>query len=164
MLQEIANKIKNLKDEYLKEGRIVFQQGCKEIFDKYPINSFSWLQYTPYFNDGDECTFGVIAEDYGLSINDLNFDDVPHIKKKDGKIYQQKYCSQTGKYVDEEVTELSVDGLPDNWMDWYNDCCHDISKFIYSFEYDFLKNLFGDHVKVTINCDGTTSTSDYNHD
>lgn len=30
------------------------------FFEKYPtLESFSWTQYTPYFNDGDTCQFSV---------------------------------------------------------------------------------------------------------
>jgi len=30
------------------------------LFEKYPdIESISWTQFSPYFNDGEECTFSV---------------------------------------------------------------------------------------------------------
>lgn len=29
---------------------------------------------------------------------------------------------------------------------------------------DLMKDLFGDHIKVTINNDGSVETKDYNHD
>jgi len=36
------------------------KEGAEAIFAAYPeLVSFSWEQYTPYFNDGDECIFGV---------------------------------------------------------------------------------------------------------
>jgi hypothetical protein len=32
----------------------------KEIFAKYPlVKALGWHQYTPYFNDGESCTFGI---------------------------------------------------------------------------------------------------------
>ncbi len=36
-----------------------FAEASKHLFDTHPeLVSFSWTQYTPYFNDGDTCTFG----------------------------------------------------------------------------------------------------------
>jgi hypothetical protein len=39
--------------------RDVFKQGATALFEAHPaLESFGWTQYTPYFNDGDECVFG----------------------------------------------------------------------------------------------------------
>jgi len=46
----------------------IFDIFISEIFKKYPIESFGWSQYTPYFNDGDTCAFSSNT-DY-LKIND----------------------------------------------------------------------------------------------
>jgi len=36
-----------------------FRSAAKAVFDLHPeLTKFSWTQYTPYFNDGDECVFG----------------------------------------------------------------------------------------------------------
>src|SRR5688572_27883088 len=56
----------------LKEVKQSYEETCKSIGEKeiggwlqewledHPeIQQISWTQYTPYFNDGDECTFGV---------------------------------------------------------------------------------------------------------
>lgn len=38
--------------------KVAFTDAAKEVFEKFPeLTSFSWSQYTPYFNDGDVCTF-----------------------------------------------------------------------------------------------------------
>lgn len=59
--EEAQQKSTSLLTDTLKEG---FQ----EIFNTYPkLQKFSWNQYTPYFNDGDQCRFSVY--DY-ISIND----------------------------------------------------------------------------------------------
>lgn len=42
-----------------KSGKKAGHEYFKPLFEKYPdLESFSWTQYTPYFNDGDSCTFG----------------------------------------------------------------------------------------------------------
>ena len=48
-----------------------FLEASNEVFNKYPnIKSFSWTQYTPYFNDGDECTFSAQTEYPQLTFTD----------------------------------------------------------------------------------------------
>jgi len=65
----LDDAIADIKKQGIKAGVEYFAP----IFEKYPeLKSFSWEQYTPYFNDGDTCTFGVHdvsqvngAEEYG---------------------------------------------------------------------------------------------------
>ena len=48
-----------------------FLEASNEVFNKYPnIESFSWTQYTPYFNDGDECTFSAQTQYPQLTFTD----------------------------------------------------------------------------------------------
>ena len=42
------------------ESKGIIVQASKMLYEKYPdLKSIHWTQYTPYFNDGDECEFGV---------------------------------------------------------------------------------------------------------
>ena len=44
--------------------QVAFNGEVKQLFEKFPrLNSFSWTQYTPYFNDGDTCVFRVHTDD-----------------------------------------------------------------------------------------------------
>ena len=57
-------KLKNAQAEIFKgmqtESKKVFKEAFEEIFEKYPaIETVSWTQYTPHFNDGDTCEFSV---------------------------------------------------------------------------------------------------------
>lgn len=46
-----------------------FPAILKPLFEKYPaVEKIRWTQYTPYFNDGDECTFS--ANVWDIAIND----------------------------------------------------------------------------------------------
>lgn len=64
---EIANKIeeqkKSLEEQkakFLKDNQEVFKGMVKEFFEECPkVQAVVWDQYTPYFNDGEECVFGV---------------------------------------------------------------------------------------------------------
>jgi len=83
---EAQDKYKRLKEEY-KAARTALVSVTSEavaevargVFEKYPsLESFGWTQYTPYFNDGDVCTFRVRACDETVYLNDkraYDYDD-----------------------------------------------------------------------------------------
>lgn len=53
-------KIEAAKEEASTNARKLFRPIFDEFFEKCPIiESIYWTQYTPYWNDGDECVFGV---------------------------------------------------------------------------------------------------------
>lgn len=41
-------------------SKTAVEEHFKRFFEKYPqVAGIRWTQYTPYFNDGDPCSFGV---------------------------------------------------------------------------------------------------------
>jgi hypothetical protein len=57
-------KLKKLKADYRelveREGKAILKGVLDQFFTKFPnVDSIRWEQYTPYFNDGDACTFSV---------------------------------------------------------------------------------------------------------
>lgn len=51
-------KVEALKNEARKEGKKALAAEFQKFFETYPlVESVRWTQYTPYFNDGDPCTF-----------------------------------------------------------------------------------------------------------
>lgn len=57
----LMDKKKDLEEQIKTEAREVFAAQSKTIFEKHGdiVDSFGWTQYTPYFNDGEPCEFGV---------------------------------------------------------------------------------------------------------
>lgn len=59
-LQKLSASIQKARDQVRKAGGEAFYEEFKPLFEKYPeVETVSWTQYTPYFNDGDTCEFGV---------------------------------------------------------------------------------------------------------
>lgn len=53
-------EVERLRNEMALVAKDVILDSIRPIFEKYPeLQSVSWTQYTPYFNDGDACTFGI---------------------------------------------------------------------------------------------------------
>ena len=63
LLEKLEPTIKKLEETKLKlreEFKLIFKDETKELFERYDwLKEIAWSQYTPYFNDGDSCEFGV---------------------------------------------------------------------------------------------------------
>lgn len=122
---QLAKEQWNLANErYRTAGKAMFGEAARDLFRTYPpVASIEWQQYTPYFQDGDECHFGVRHYDYGIEYKDGQDD-----------------------------------------RDYSKDMENDITTFLRRFDDSLLKDIFGDHVAISISWDGTVTTREYEHE
>lgn len=58
--EKFVEKFGKVKDDFIAQGKTALEASFKEIFDKHPeLLAITWVQYTPYFNDGDACIFSI---------------------------------------------------------------------------------------------------------
>jgi hypothetical protein len=81
--QEFSNfksKVEELRMQLQKTGEQFLIQNFADLFNKYPsLERISWQQYTPYFNDGEECVFRSYhkyADVEGEALTDKERDEV----------------------------------------------------------------------------------------
>ncbi len=145
-LSEIADEIAASKAKLAAfakdEGKSAIGAAFAKCFEP-PTNlkSISWTQYTPYFNDGEACTFGVndpelIAEIDG---NEEEF-SLYDLKREPG--------SQWYNGAREKLGNQACASFQETWGK-LND--------------EIMLAVFGDHVKVTITKD-EVSVEEYIHD
>ena len=70
-------RMKKAQKGLREQGKRVMKVAFAEFFKAYPqVKAVRWNQYTPYFNDGEECTF---------SVNDVHaqFEDTPYDSNED---------------------------------------------------------------------------------
>lgn len=152
-----------LRAKFQTEAQAMFKDTMKEFFDKNPgITALKWTQYTPYFNDGDECVFRV---------NDVYFTNAPadelenvsawgEYEGEDETVWVVSNMRHifTSKYYEDEAAKIQAAGGVDV------DSCNLIDKMISSSEMeDIMWEMFGDHVQVTATRDGFDIT-EYEHD
>lgn len=130
------DKIAALLDEARVEAKKLFTEESKQLFEEHPkLIGFRYSQYTPYFNDGDECTFSANTEYPELSFIDSD-----------------------GKETEYEEAPYNCDkASPAGIMD------SAVTSFLQSFNEDDLKEMFGDHCQVTVTRNGT-EVEQYDHD
>jgi hypothetical protein len=115
------------------------------------FTGISWNQYTPYFNDGEDCEFSItIGHDWKVKIGDkwVHIDEdeegspiLPLLKKHyNGKDW---------------VTNLSYSQAEADILRKIIDLVEPIG--------DFMKAIFDDHVSVYVDLNGV-ETEDYDHD
>jgi len=62
--------LEELRAKIAAESGQALDKLFKAFFDAYPeVKTIYWAQYTPYFNDGDPCTF---------TLTDINFSPLDH--------------------------------------------------------------------------------------
>lgn len=161
LLNEFNEEYKLKKQELLKTLQPVF--GHLIPTDSI-IKEVRWRQYTPYFNDGDECIF---------SVNDpeIRFDGVPETfgDYEDGFLdtwsidyveRKQKRCKESGdEWEPDDRDKVCLDFLSKD-----RDSYTKIRSFLDTIPDELMKELFGDGVCVTVKSDGEVEVDDYDHD
>lgn len=132
------------------------------LLDDPAIVEFGWRQYTPYFNDGDTCEFGV----QGLwvkTVDDAHAEDNEDYYVSDLDIDYHRSLGKTKAVWDEaerKILDWVYEG-PDE--DRYNRC-QALDRALQSgaFENELLKH-FGDHALITVRDNGI-EVEFYSHD
>lgn len=141
-LATFNEKKKALTEELRKEFPALFAP----IFaDSKRIESFAWTQYTPYFNDGDECVFGVRQDDL-----EINGEDEYDAEWRDWRAKYPQYHEELKAAGEVDFAEMAL--------------IEQIQNVLHTVPDDFYKELFGDHVKVIVHKSGEIEVEEYEHD
>jgi hypothetical protein len=141
-LRDIQDRIAELRYELNDKARGAFAEGFAIFFKDNPeIEDIHWRQYTPYFNDGDACEFGVCDIYFKLKGTEEEGGDYD-----DGRV--TPWC-----YVYEDKSREG---------DRLHLAMQSMSKFLESSE-EALEDAFGDHVEVTVTRD-EIRVDEYYHD
>jgi hypothetical protein len=146
----------------------------RAVLDDQYIHSFGWTQYTPYFNDGDPCVFGV-GEPWFRTVDDAKKADPDDDEDYDD---ESDYSFTIGYSGHPSLGKQDYEW--DNPRDWENRrkvygpyegnhqasfmVCSALADAIDSGAFEaVLLEAFGDHAKVTVRASGITVDS-YSHD
>lgn len=153
------------------EGEIIVKGVLNELFKRHPeLTKLRWRQYTPHFNDGDPCHFGV----RDIEIQIKKAPDAPVMCgwcSKEIKDRQAKHCSECGK----KAPEFDDDGYSED--DWHYCSSYSEPKGFskelntdvallgrkFSDIEDTLELTFGDNAEIIVTADNIT-VEEYDHD
>src|SRR5579872_2884278 len=133
--EELRTKMETIRQQMKDAAGQVIREGLRSLFDQHPqLTCVGWKQYTPYFNDGDECIFSVHTSE-------------PEINGVDPWYADESDYENCG-LSDEEVATISEDA----------------SNILNCLDKEDFRALFGDHCRVTIYRDGEAEVERYDHD
>lgn len=148
-LKTMIDNLTKAREEYEKQKKSLGEDAIKAMCESFSAFLdkglyIEWEQYTPYFNDGDACTFSV----------------------NEPQLYKH--------LCDDECDDNECDNVQEFYMPLdHNECnefnldekkCRDLYKMFNSLPTDFFESVFGDHVKIRINHDGSYDVSESHHD
>jgi len=148
-LIELQKKREALEAEMLQESRRIFAEVASGLFQANPkLSGFRWAQYTPYFNDGDVCTFEVHDSECLMDIPGLK-EDSRAACGDDG--YVHWYGAGNHKMYANPVNQEVV-VIQDS-----------VDRFMQQFPSDILEKMFGDGVQIVVTREGV-EVEEYDHE
>jgi hypothetical protein len=152
-LKEMNTELDQLKAKHLEMSKAMFSEVSKQLFDKHSVlESFSWNQYTPYFNDGDECTFSA-----NVDYPEVNGMEIGEDEMEETLVDYGSYDNVTRTYPN-KVETPNPDFNPA-----LAKASEDVLEFLQNVDEDVLRNMFGDHVTITVTKEGV-DVSEYDHE
>jgi hypothetical protein len=146
-LQELRTQREELNRRLTEMSGQMFTEASVALFTEHPeLKSFQWSQYTPYFNDGETCTFSVNRDYFTIT----TVDGASHEIEPWGiQFYGNRGTDWEGNPYTPSPTDLI--GLQ-------------VAVFLKNFEDTDLFNMFGDHASITVHRNGSVDVDEYDHD
>lgn len=134
------------------------QPILQALLDDEGIIEFGWRQYTPYFNDGEPCTFRAYGT-WVRTVVDADTDDRYELEVD----YNHRSLGKRPKTWNHATKSYDY-GAYEGPSEARYDRCHKLDRAIDGGEFlDVLLGAFGDHAEVTVRRDGI-QVEFYNHD
>lgn len=153
-IDKVLTDYEEMMNEVQKTLRAKMKDVFKSFFDSYPeVKTIHWTQYAPYFNDGDECVFGVY-QPYFTRTEHAELEDREHAwgEGDDGIIETRVWDEVSRRYVAADIDPNLI-------------CDMDTFTGILQSEANeaVMQAMFGNHVWVKAHRDGF-EVDDYDHD
>lgn len=118
--------VKAAKAQFLVDMKAILSSIFLDILAKYQnVQGFSWCQYTPYFNDGEECYFRVRSDDLTIYLT--------------SGAKWNRYMDDMDDSEEEEYNRLALELEP---------VCAELEDFLVALGNDDLYMIFGDHTQI----------------
>lgn len=144
-LVELMAAVSAKREELTSQVQAVLKEGLQQFMrEQSEIKALVWVQYTPYFNDGEECTFAMHDIYYTVDPA-VNLENIPRgaFYGDDDNWYPQ-YRKKT------PLSKETADGFAA------------LSKALHAAQ-DDLKLALGDHVQVIVTAEGI-DVQEFEHD
>lgn len=176
-------KLEEMRKAHMKELQGDFNQIIKLFFDECPkVQAVVWSQYTPYFNDGDECVFRVnepcfVTKNFDRDdlLNPYEYEDADEY----GTLSVPSYVGDWQAMIDRSRSDMSKPNASDWAKNYYPKHIAELEQMQRDFagydvkikafaklledNEDMLREVYGDHVAVYLTPDEVV-IEEYSHD
>jgi len=151
VMDDMNAEMAALKATYKEKMQTILQVAFKAYFESCPeVTTYSWRQYTPYFNDGEACTFRCYV-DCGFVTNATDYSEVQY-GEYDGE--------EEGVWIDDpDYGDLNEELIPAHVVEH----TANLRRMLARINEDVFLEMFGDHCKVYATRDGF-DIEEYEHD
>lgn len=190
MIEKLNAAKKAYEDQLASIGKDAQKAVAEFLVPHMPAGfALFWTQYTPYFNDGETCTFSVhdvylvatdkleecrnrsSGEEFGFSFSTAKkrYGRPDETKSYETDDYSKPLPRKTAGFgyesqrYEKKKVEYVEPGFPA--IEGYDVAKLDeLSKAWHALPEDLMENAFGDHVRCSISADGTVAVNEYDHD
>lgn len=171
-MREMESALSKMQNEFQEKMRKLFTDMTEQFFVETPkIKAVVWDQYTPYFNDGEECTFSV--HDVYFLTEELDEEDLQSAYNYEeasfnynastdaiasNKDYAKRFPSSAAYYLKEAAEMEALLAEDDGTIDR----CASMARVIGANE-DLMRAIFDDHVTVYVT-QAKSFTEECDHD
>jgi hypothetical protein len=158
-LAEVSNRIDKLNEEKKVLLKDFLKEKAAYIFEKYTfLESFSWTQYAPYFNDGDACVFSVNYDYVQLTLksnksNESDENDYDEDEEIELNTYIDKDAKEDNYDIKSFMNDLKVREIEAN-LDLVKSLAKDISEFFEYLDENIAQEVYGDDSKIVVSDKG----------
>lgn len=180
-IDEYLQRRKELKAFLEENGQKMILDSFRNFFAKYPmVEKVSWTQYTPYFNDGDACVFGVNEPQARVrlspALSDAYRGRLSTFLEDDDEEVDEEEPGMPGHGEGAVVTfggvkTWNIERLPpeeraevEALVAPYMDLSRDLGAFVGGDLEEAYLEVFGDHVRVEVHKNLVVTTEEYSHD
>jgi hypothetical protein len=174
IMDDKLRELEKFRLEYAEKLKLDFQKVTDSMFTDTGIQAIAWTQYTPYFNDGDECVFDVNAPTFILGGFDPDEEVDSVYDYEDDEKYELYYYYTS--WQRESYKKEIESGDPSLWalkvvdaMAKQDEKYGHIHTFYESFytiintHSDLMKYIYGDHVQIVLSKNKTV-VLEYEHE
>ncbi|AVH85066.1 hypothetical protein RsoM2USA_138 [Ralstonia phage RsoM2USA] len=157
LIDALNERIQEITREKQELGKEVVKELTAEIFEFGTVKMIYWNQYTPYFNDGDECIFRIndlMFCDRVIDCNPEHYDDEEYDEDTGDRIVLNygSIWSCTTKFDQSDVAAFGKETL-------------ELLRKFYQFmeqNEDLIRDIFGEHSEIFIT-EESVEVSEYDH-
>jgi Zn-finger protein len=165
-ISETSDKIAELMKKVSSEAKSVLMVEFNKFFDLVPeISIIEWNQYTPYFNDGDACTFSVNPLSFYIDNDDKETTEDSYEYNPFSKPCDYVYRNHNDEYYENIISKYDsmVENFGEHRINEINVLISQFEAFIAGIDDNIMLSVFGDGVVITATKDGF-EVDEYDHE